>query len=248
MPTKIEQHRIANALSSIDKLTSRLDSLIEKKKNIKKGTMQQLLSGKKRLKGFSEPWMFRRICELGSLQKGSICPFLYANDDFVEYSMPAFDNGQHAVVCKGASMSSARTIIKGKVLLINKLNVRQRRIWLVDANNTNSVCSGEFLPFYSNECSLEYLKQLLLTDTIVKEWCDNSSGTSNSQKRITPSYMLSYKLYMPSDISEQMAIANVLEKMDSEIHQLESRKQKFISIKQGMMQQLLTGKIRLINE
>ena len=245
-PQKSEQTRIAKALSDIDALLVSLDKLISKKMAIKRGMMQQLLTGQKRLHGFNKPWKRTKIGELGELQKGSIYPFLYPNDDFVEYSMPAFDAGQTANICKGNTMSSARTTINGKVLLINKLNVRQKRIWLVNADSTNSVCSGEFLPFESTECSLEYLRQLLLTDSIVKEWIENSTGTSNSQKRIRPSYMLSYCLFIPSELSEQIAIANILDDMDAEITELESKKAKYTAIKQGMMQQLLTGKIRLI--
>lgn len=241
-----EQREIANALSDIDELISSLNKLIEKKKSIKLAVMQQLLTGKKRIQGYSKPWEDKKISELGTLQKGNITPYLYPNEEFVEYSMPAFDEGQNPIRCKGQSMNSARTMLNGKVLLVNKLNVRQKRIWLVFANTKNSVCSGEFLPFVSTKCSLEFLKQLLLTDSIVKDWNENSSGTSNSQKRITPAYMLSYKIHIPSDVSEQIAIANVLDDMDEEIIQLGTRKKKFEAIKQGMMQQLLSGKIRLL--
>ena len=61
MPTKQEQHHISSALTSLDNLISSLDKLIEKKKNIKQGAMQQLLTGKKRLKGFTEPWVERKL-------------------------------------------------------------------------------------------------------------------------------------------------------------------------------------------
>lgn len=241
-----EQSRIASALSSIDNLISALDKLIEKKKNIKQGTMQQLLTGKKRLKGFSEPWEEKTLQSLGYFDGKAVTPYLTPNDIFYEYSMLAFDEYHQPCTSKGSDMLSARVAISDEVLLINKLNVRKKRIWHIKRCEENAVCSGEFLPYKSSVIDLSLLSYILLTDKVVQDFIDMSTGTSNSQRRVRPKNILDYKVNIPMDKKEQKAIASVLSSMDNEISALESKKAKYNSMKQGMMQQLLTGKIRLI--
>lgn len=130
-------------------------------------------------------------------------------------------------------------------MLFNKLNVRQKRIWLVDHCPRNSVCSSEFLPYYSNALDLRLLKYILETDKTTKDFVGMSTGTSNSQKRITPDAFLEYTVFVPKDINEQYAIADTLESMEKECAVLEMKRKKAYQIKQGMMQQLLTGETRI---
>lgn len=85
-----------------------------------------------------------------------------------------------------------------------------------------------------------------MTNKVVNDFVNMSTGTSNSQKRVKPSNVLSYKINIPLDINEQKAIANMLTSMDNEITVLEAKRDKYIKTKQGMMQQLLTGRIRLV--
>ena len=241
-----EQERIAEALSDVDSMISALEKLIAKKKAIKQGAMQELLTGKKRLPGFTGEWAHMELGKYGSLMKETINPQLYSSEYFWEYSMPAFDEGRTPIKQKGADMHSNRTVICGKVLLFNKLNVRQKRIWLIDQCRDNAVCSSEFLPYKSDAINLELLSQILYTDKVTLEFIGMSTGTSNSQKRITPDAFLEYKVYLPVNEKEQAAIANVFSCMDNEIEALEQKLEKTRQIKQGMMQQLLTGKIRLV--
>lgn len=244
---KSEQTRIATALSNIDALISELVRLIEKKRAIKQGAMQQLLTGKKRLKGFSEPWVEKKLGEVGVLTKQSVNPQMFPNTLFSEYSMPAFDNGQSPDFKYGNEMFSNRIVIDGETLLYNKLNVRQKRIWLVKECGQDSICSAEFLAFKSNDIFLDLLKYIMSTNRVTKDFIDMSKGTSNSQKRIQPADFLNYSIYFPKSGIEQKAIVSVLSSMDDEISALEAKREKFTTIKQGMMQQLLTGKIRLVN-
>lgn len=246
IPPLSEQTRIASALTSIDNLISSLDKLIEKKKAIKEGTMQQLLTGKKRLKGFNEPWVEKELGELGTLECVPINPQFFTNCVFAEYSMPSFDEDRNPRFVKGQEMCSSRLAIEGEVLLINKLNVRQKRIWYLNECGNNAVCSGEFLPYKSSKVNLILLRNILLTNKVVNDFVNMSTGTSNSQKRVKPSNVLSYKINIPLDINEQKAIANMLTSMDNEITVLEAKRDKYIKTKQGMMQQLLTGRIRLV--
>lgn len=245
-PSLDEQNRISAALSDIDTLIANLEKLIAKKKAIKQGAMQELLTGKRRLPGFDGKWADLIIGQNGYLLRETIDPQAYVSTLFWEYSMPAFDTGKEPVKTFGADMHSNRTVIRGSVLLFNKLNVRQKRIWLVEASESNSVCSSEFLPYYSDTIDLRLLAQLLSTEKITKDFIGMSTGTSNSQKRITPKNFLEYSVYMPTDINEQAAIADVLDDMDSEIAVLEEKLHKAQLMKAGMMSELLTGRIRLI--
>ena len=247
-PSLDEQNRISAALSDIDTLIANLEKLIAKKKAIKQGAMQELLTGKRRLPGFDGEWADLIIGQNGYLLRETIDPQAYVSTLFWEYSMPAFDTGKEPVKTFGADMHSNRTVIHGSVLLFNKLNVRQKRIWLVEASESNSVCSSEFLPYYSDTIDLRLLAQLLSTEKITKDFIGMSTGTSNSQKRITPKNFLEYSVYMPTDINEQAAIADVLDEMDSEIAVLEEKLHKVQLMKAGMMSELLTGRIRLIDK
>ena len=245
VPPISEQSRIATALLTIDNLISELGKLIEKKRAIKQGAMQQLLTGKKRLKGFTNLWVEKKLGEIGFLTKQSVNPQSFPEEVFSEYSMPAFDNGKLPESKSGKEMFSNRTVIDGDTLLYNKLNVRQKRIWLIEKCENNSVCSSEFLAFKSNEMNLTFLKFLLSTNKVTQDFIDKSKGTSNSQKRIQPKDFLEYNIFFPNSEKEQSAIASVLSSMDEEISSLEAKRDKYTAIKQGMMQQLLTGKIRL---
>ena len=246
VPPYLEQERISEALSDIDNLIFSLEKLIAKKKAIKQGAMQELLTGKKRLPGFSGEWEYMALGKYGSLLKETINPQLYPSDYFWEYSMPAFDKNKCPVKQVGIDMHSNRTIIRGKVLLFNKLNVRQKRIWLVEQCRECALCSSEFLPYRSDKINLGLLSQLLSTDIITLDFIGMSTGTSNSQKRITPDDFLEYKVYLPIDKEEQTAIASILSDMDSEIEALDEKLKKTRQVKQGMMQELLTGRIRLV--
>lgn len=246
MPSLPEQEAIASALSDVDELITNLEKLIEKKKNIKHGVMQELLTGKRRLSGFTGEWTEMVIGKNGYLQKGSINPMLQPEDYFSEYSMPAFDETRSPAKVQGKTMHSNRTVISGRVLLFNKLNVRQKRIWLVDKCEENAVCSGEFLPYCSDSIDLRLLAQILYTDEVTADFIGMSTGTSNSQKRITPKAFLDYSLYLPTDMEEQKALADIFDDMDQEISTLQRQVDKYRQLKQGMMQKLLTGEIRLI--
>lgn len=245
LPPRREQEKIAEALTDVDELLAAMTTLIEKKRAIKQGAMQQLLTGKKRLAGFTGPWVEKRLGDCGYLVKETVNPSDEPERLYFEFSMPAFDDGRQARRVYGKAMLSSRTAIKGRVLLFNKLNVRQRRIWHIKECPENAVCSSEFLPFYSIELDLSFLSYILDTEECVQSFIDRSKGTSNSQKRIAPSDFEGYVIVLPPSLAEQQAIAAVLSDMDAEIAALESKRAKYESVKQGMMQELLTGKVRL---
>ena len=226
----IEQHRIASALTSIDNLISSLGKLIEKKKNIKQGAMQQLLTGKTRLKGFSEPWGEKKLEEVCSVKRGvrvvkrnlttdSLYP-VYQNTNF-----PLGYSNQYNV-----EANTPFVIIGGSA---GQVGICRERYWAADD------CAF----FACHDIYKEYLYYVLLL---------NQSNILHNVRtgtipRLDRSILSNMVVYISSNIDEQQAIATILNKMDNEITALEAKKAKYEAIKQGMMQQLLTGKIRLIS-
>lgn len=190
-------------------------------------------------------WIVTTIKDAGTAITDGINPRKYRESEFCEYSMPAYDCGMSPNICKGSSMNSNRTKISGEVLLFNKLNVRQRRVWYVENAPANSVCSMEFLAYKSNVICLPLLREILLQDKVTNDFISVSRGTSNSQKRIAPSDFWNYKVAVPADIKEQQRIASCLSSINEMISKLTESIEKKQLIKEGLMQELLTGKKRL---
>jgi type I restriction enzyme S subunit len=192
-----------------------------------------------------EDWGKFVLGESGKLQRTTINPQSFKDVIFTEYCMPAFDDGKTPLIKYGSEMQSNRTQISGSVLLYNKLNVRQRRIWYVDVTNNGSVCSTEFLPYSSDRINLKLLSYILDTDKVTNDFIGLSKGSSNSQKRISPQDFLDYAIFLPTGSEEQSNIASALASVDALILSLDKLISKKRDMKQGVMQQLFTGKIRL---
>ncbi len=247
MPPRKEQEAIVAALSDIDVLITNMEKLIAKKRAIKQGAVQKLLTGKDRIEGYERSaWVEKALSDVGCFLKIAVNPEEHLQEMFWEYSMPAYDDGQSPRYVLGNSMSSMRLCIKAPVLLFNKLNVRQKRVWYIVECKENSVCSTEFLPFVSDTMDLYFLRELLLSDKVTADFEGMSTGTSNSQKRISPNSFLEYKVFIPEEKKEQEKIAEILKDMSDEIKILYVQIDKLKTIKQGMMSELLTGKIRLV--
>lgn len=191
-----------------------------------------------RFKGFTDPWEQRKLGDLGDILRKSIDPQLTPSREFVEYSMPSYDRGKRPNRVLGESMQSTRLKISGTVLLINKLNVRQRRIWFVKKAPENAVASGEFVPFQSFEIDLGFLHQLFLSDKTTSELQSISSGTSNSQKRVTPSDLLHYPICIPTTKGEQVVVGRFLSSIDNLITLHQRKLAKLKELKQGYLQKM----------
>ncbi len=247
MPPLNEQRRIASALTSIDNLIASLGKLIKKKKNIKQGAMQQLLTGKTRLKGFTEPWVYRKISEIATTSSGgtpsrSIPNYYYGDikwftttelkDNYL------YDSVEHitreALNNSSAKMFSANTILMAMYgATIGKLGV------LKEPSTTNQACCA----IKCNDIVEIFLFYILLYNrkSIIEKGC------GAGQPNISQAIVNELSFLVPPCEKEQQAIATILTKMDNEITALEAKRAKYEAIKQGMMQQLLTGKIRLIS-
>lgn len=224
LPPLHEQHRIASALTSIDNLISSLGKLIEKKKNIKQGAMQQLLTGRTRLKGFSEPWVEKKLGELFEIGNGKDYKNLKSGP------IPVFGTGG-LMTYVNEYLYDGETICIGRKGTIDKPQYHKGKIWTVDTL---------FYTYRFKDINVKYLYYLSTTIN----W--NEYNTATGVPSLTSQNILKIKVVLPLE-EEQQAIATILTKMDDEITALEAKKVKYEAIKQGMMQQLLTGKIRLVS-
>lgn len=166
-----------------------------------------------------------------------------ADTRFLEYSMPAFDAGCNPKVICGAEVKSGRVPICGDVLLFNKLNVSKKRIWNIHNSPNNSVCSAEFMPVTTLSVLQDYLYYIVSTDKFTKSIEGSSSGTSNSQKRITPSVFLEQWLSFPCH-EEQRRIAEFFTTLDKNISLVERKLASMERLKKGLMQKIFSKEIR----
>jgi len=229
-PDPAEQSAIAQVLSDTDNLIQELDKLIKKKKDIKKGAMQELLTGKKRLEGFKGDWEIKRLGDISDIRTGK-----KNNEDKVqEGNYPFFVRSQHVERINSYSFDGEAILVPGEGgigtifhYINDKFDYHQR---VYKISNFYEGISGLFTYYY-----------MLINF--------NQQAMKNSVKATVDSLRLptfkEFEITYPSDPKEQVAIANVLSDMDSDIEELKQKKVKYEKIKEGMMQQLLTGRIRL---
>lgn len=224
-PTKAEQTAIATALSDADALISSLEKLIAKKRNIKKGAMQQLLTGKKRLPGFSGKWEVKTLGELLKIKHGK------SQKEIVD------GNGEFPILATSGIIGRTNTFIYNKpsILIGRKgtIDVPQYMdtpFWAIDKI------------FYTDIFDNAFPKFIFYKFNMIDWYSHNeASGVPSLNAKTIESIDLTF----PS-LPEQTAIAQVLSDMDAEIEALEKKMEKYKMIKQGMMQELLTGKTRLV--
>lgn len=228
IPPIDEQCRIASALTSIDNLLDSLDRLIAKKRDIKQGAMQQLLSGKKRLKGFTKPWVEKKLGDVVDVKRGvRVVKGQLAEDGL----FPVFQNTNIPLGYFNKNNVKAGTpfvIIGGSA---GQIGIYETDYWAADDCayfDCGSTMSNKFLYFL-----------LLFHQREIQ-----GNVRSASVPRLDRKALIELFVSVPS-LPEQQAIASVLTSMDNELSALEAKRKKYEQIKQGMMQQLLTGRISL---
>ncbi|CAD7774555.1 MAG: Type-1 restriction enzyme MjaXIP specificity protein [Candidatus Methanoperedenaceae archaeon GB50] len=238
LPHLPEQRAIARVLSDFDKLIESLDRLIEKKKLIKKGTMQLLLTGKKRLPGFKGEWVRKKLGEVANkITMGQSPNSTYYNDKGV--GLPLIQGNADLKDSKTIKRIYTTQITKlckeGDMILTVRAPVGKVAKTDFDACIGRGVCAIS----YENDFLFYYLK------FIENLWTKFSSGSTFDA--VDSNTIKNLLIPIPSSLKEQRAIARVLSDMDAEIEALERKKEKYEMLKKGAMQSLLTGKIRLKN-
>ena len=249
---KSEQTRIATALSNIDALISELGKLIEKKRAIKQGAMQQLLTGKKRLKGFAEPWREKKLGEDATILRGGsprpIEDYITDSQDGLNWikigDVKPDDKyfRKTAEKIKKEGLTKTRQVKKGDFILSNSMSFGRPYILDIDG----CIHDGWLvIQDYQETYDMQFLYYVLCSDGVKDQYIAMAAGSS--VQNLNKEKVANVILNAPASLEEQSAIASVLSSMDEEISSLEAKREKYTSIKQGMMQQLLTGKIRLID-
>ncbi|MDP0492511.1 MAG: restriction endonuclease subunit S [Verrucomicrobiota bacterium JB023] len=249
-PTKAEQEAIAEALSDADALIESLEQLIAKKRQIKQGAMQQLLTGKKRLPGFSEEWEVKTLGNLAIIRSGGTPstsqPQFWDGD--IPWCTPtditALSGSKHLgetirkITQAGLASSSAELLPANSVIMTSRATIGECAINLRPVSTNQGF--KNFIPF--DETDVEFLFYLLATQK--QGFIGLCAGSTFLE--IGKTQLIGYEVTVPPEKTEQTAIATILSDMDAEIAALESKLAKARQIKQGMMQELLTGKTRLI--
>lgn len=243
---KREQTAIATALSDVDSLISALTKKIEKKKAIKQGLMQQLLTGKKRLLGFGDVWdvvQLKRIIsefivpmrDKPTALTGPI-PWCRIEDFDGKYLKKSLSN--QGVDLNTVSKMNLKIFPVNTLLVSCSANLGRCAI-VKQKLVTNQTFIG-LVP--SDRIDVEFLYYKMSRED--KNLNNMATGTTISY--LSREQFENYEILIPTSKAEQTAISNILSDCDSEIAALEEKRDKYKEIKQGMMQQLLTGKIRLI--
>ena len=235
-PNRVEQRAIATALSDVDALLGGLDRLIAKKRDLKQAAMQQLLTGQTRLPGFSGAWVKTKISETceyvdGVRTTGGDVGYVEIGDIDVERKSYSLSQKEKLSV-PGAVKVPAGT------LLIS--TVRPTRGAIAVTQSALYVSSA----FCRLRPANAILFHLVCQPTFLAHLGENSIGGTYPTCR--DETILDYETALPGDPREQTAIAAVLSDMDAELAALEARRDKTRDLKQAMMQELLTGKTRLV--
>lgn len=249
-PSYKEQERVVDSLSGVDDMIGALDEAIAKKRQIKEGLMQQLLTGKTRLPGFSGEWSREMLGKHATVLRGGsprpIEAFLTTDPDGINW-IKIGDVGvgakyivktEERIIPEGASRS--REVKAGDFLLSNSMSFGRPYILKIDG----CIHDGWLvIQDYYDSFDTDYLYYALNASETIEQYKSMAAGSSvlNLNKDIVKRVLVN----IPS-IDEQKALASVLSSVDDEIVSLESKRDKYVHIKQGMMQELLTGKIRLI--
>ncbi len=232
-PAVAEQRTIAEALSDADALIESLDELIAKKRAIKQGAMQELLTGKQRLPGFDGAWTISTIGEISTVGRGRVI----SHKEIAKSSSPLYP------------VYSSQTTSNGVMGYLDTYQfVGEYITWTTDGANAGTVFhrTGKFN--CTNVCGTIKLAQgshALVAMVLGREAPAHVSRHLGNPKLMND-VVKRISIRLPVSIDEQTAIATILSDMDTELVALQSRLAKARQIKQGMMQELLTGRIRLL--
>jgi type I restriction enzyme S subunit len=248
LPPLLEQRAIATALSDVDALIGALDQLIAKKRDLKQAAMQQLLTGQTRLPGFHGEWGVKTLGEVATIRDGTHQTPNYVESGVPFYSVEQVTSGDF-INTKFISETEHRfltrscKIEKGDILMTRIGSIGDCKLidWEVNASFYVSLALLKIHQGYS----AAYIAHYSNTAFFKKE-VELHSLQSAIPKKINLGSIANIRIEMPS-LPEQAAIATVLTDMDAEITALEQRRDKTRALKQGMMQELLTGRTRLVN-
>jgi type I restriction enzyme S subunit len=241
LPPLAEQKAIAQSLSDVDNLITAIDKLITKKRNIKQGTMQELLTGKKRLPGFTGEWEVKTFKDVSFVNQG----LQIAIEQRLKQPLP---NSKKYITIQFLNNGKDIEYIND---YSSSVCCNEDDVLMTRTGNTGIVVSGVSGVFHNNFFKINFDRKILDKNYLIaylrldktQKIILAKAGTSTIPD-LNHNDFYSIFIHLPS-LTEQKAIAKILTEMDEEIEALEKKREKYKNIKQGMMQQLLTGKTRL---
>lgn len=250
LPPLDEQQAIAAALSDADGAVAGLERVIVKKRLIKQGAMQDLLTARRRLPGFSGEWEEATLSELADIRSGGTPSTSDATlwDGDIAWVTPTditaldgrkFLSGTTRTISRaGLRQSSAELLPEGTIVMTSRATIGECAISTIPLTTNQGF--KNFIP--NNRADRDFLYYLLTSQK--KGFIELCSGSTFLE--IGKTQLTGYTVRVPKTKREQQAIAAVLSDMDAEIQALESRLTKARAVKEGMMQNLLTGRVRLV--
>lgn len=226
-----EQSAIATALSDVDALLAAQDALIAKKRAIKQGAMQELLTGKRRLPGFSGEWEVKRLGEVAHIKTGS-----RNNEDKVDGGdYPFFVRSEFIERIDDYAYDCEAILVPGEGKIGEIFHYINGRF---DVHQRVYAITG-FAPELTGRFAHLYLRMHF------GPWAMQNTVKATVDSLRLPTFQ-QFEMRLPPTSEEQSAIVDVLSDMDTELAALDTQRAKTAQLKQGMMQELLTGRIRLV--
>lgn len=254
-PSLLEQEAIAKALSDADALIESLEHLITKKRRIKQGTMQALLTGRERLEGYNMAWLERRLGDAASLKarigwQGLTTKEYLDSGDYYLVTGTDFKDGY--IDWSGCHYVDEARYRQDRYIQLESADVLVTKdgtigkVALVDAPDKPATLNSGIFVIRPIDCAFnpEFFYYLLCSRQF-KAFLDRLSAGSTINHLYQKDFV-GFIFKAPRTIEEQAAIATILRDMDAELAELETRLAKTRQLKQGMMQELLTGRIRLV--
>ncbi|WQT27636.1 restriction endonuclease subunit S [Helicobacter pylori] len=247
LPPLNEQIAIANILSDVDHYLYSLDALILKKESVKKALSFELLSQKKRLKGFNQAWQRVKVKDFGIIITGST-PLTQISEYWngtISWITPTdindnkdIFNSERKITQKG--LDTIRMIPKNSVLVTCIASIGKNAILRV-----NGACNQQINAIIPNkDFNADFIYYLMENN---KQYLLGKAG-------VTATYIISKQVFeeidffVPKDLNEQIAIANILSDLDSEIISLKNKKRQFDNIKKALNHDLMSAKIRVLEK
>ena len=229
LPPLPEQRAIATALNDVDGLLGGLDRLIAKKRDLKQAAMQQLLTGQTRLPGFHGEWEVKRLGDVVQIKKGQ----LITSSTLKPGDIPVIAGGKQPAYYHASANRFGRTVT------ISASGASAGYVALYDE------------PIFASDCSTiseseSYCLAFVFYQLLCKQQVIYKAQTGGAQPHIHAKDLNPIPFAFPP-LPEQTAIASVLTEMDAELAGLEQRREKTRALKQAMMQELLTGRTRLVS-
>lgn len=255
LPPMNEQERIAEALIDMDSFIMSLNKQIVKKKNIRQGALQMFITGKKRLKGFSGDWIKINLSKNSRLKarigwQGLTTAeyldegysYLITGTDFKDGQI--YWNGCHFVDYDRYAQDPNIQVSNGD-LLLTKDGTIGKVAYVTGLKRPATLNSGVFLVKPITDAYTAHFMFYVLESSVFKDFLQQLSAGSTIN-HLYQKDLVKFELFVPPTKEEQDAIAGILFDMDSEIYKLEEKLSKVKKLKQGMMEELLTGKVRLV--